>query len=212
MSLLNANFTMCFRDVYTIEPNIFSEMEMSTTDRLDALIGMLKAKYDIYEISAETIPEFKIFLTNMFNQWVFYYEQMLDAYEEEFDWKLGDVDSSNMTFTDDNTRTLTPRAVYTTTSTPGVVSTTEDYDLPRSTATESRPASKSVTTPMGNDVTTSGGTDGTDTVVDDGEKTETGSRSHVNLVEQRDKFLKAVRNLYMEFADKFKPCFMDMYA
>ena len=209
--MLNAKFTMCFKDVYTIDPNLFDEMEMSSVDRLTNLIKMLKAKYDIYEISAETIPEFKLFLTNTFNQWVFYYEQMLDAYEEEFDWKLGDVESVDITHDNDNTRTITPRAQVTTTTTPGVTSTTEDYDLPRSTSTENRPSSKSVVTPTGYDTVTSGGVEGEDTVVDDGTRTKQGTRSHVNLVEQREKFLKAIRNLYSEFADKFKPCFLDMF-
>lgn len=210
--MLNAQFTMCFKDVYTEAPNVLDGIVMSTTTRTTQLVDMLKAKYDVYEISGETIPEFQLFLTNTFNQWVSYYEQMLDAYEEEFDWKLGDVETPNITYGNDTTRVVTPRVKTRTTNTEGIVTTTEDYDLPRSTTTENRPSSKTVVTPSaGQNITENESIAGTDTIHDEGERTETGTRARVNLVQQREKFLKTIRNLYAEFADKFKPCFLDMY-
>lgn len=209
--LLNAQYTMCFVDAYALDPTLFDDMEMSTDERKNALVKMLKSKYNIYEIAGETLQEFKLFLTNKFNQWVFYYEQLLDAYEQEFDWKDGDVEDVDMVYTNDATRVVTPRTQAKTTSTPGVINTREDYDLPRSTSSENRPSSKTVTTPSGQDVTIAGSISGEDTIEDDGTRTEKGKRGRVNLVEQREKYLKAVRNLYMDFAEKFKPCFLDMY-
>lgn len=188
--MLNAVFTMCFKDVKEIAPHVLDNIQMSTPARTKALTLALSARYDIYEIAGETIPEFQLFLTNTFNQWVFYFEQLLDAYEQEFDWRLGDVETLDITHGTDMTRVMSP----------AIVTTTENYDLPRSSTSESRPSSKTISTPSG-----------TDTVEDDGERTEQGTRSLVNLVKQRMDFMRSVRNLYADFAEKFKPCFLSMF-
>ena len=45
--------------------------------------------WDAYEISGETIGEFKMFLLDTFNLHKDYYEEMLDNYEKEFDYTTG---------------------------------------------------------------------------------------------------------------------------
>lgn len=209
--MLNANFTMCFKDVYEQYPTVLDDIQMSTDSRTELLVEMLKSRFDIYEIAGETISEFKLFITNKFKSYVKYYEEMLDAYEEEFDWKLGNVDTLNLADTDGNTRTVTPASVRYAYTEPRTDSTSEDYDLPRQATSENRPSSKTVSRDSEVRVET-GYVSGNDTIVDTGGKTHTGTRSNVNLVEQRTKFMSSVRNLYSEFADKFTPCFLQIYA
>ena len=210
MGMLNAKYTMCFKDVYTIKPSIFNDMMMSTTARTDKLIGMLKAKYDLYEISGETIQEFQLFLTNKFLQYVDYYEQLLNAYDAEFDWQDGDVETFDLTEEHDDTSTLTPRTKRETTVTPQNDATSDEYDLPRSASAENRPSGRTISRDS-TVKTESQVTEGTDEVHDVKEKTNTGNRKLVNLVEQRKKYLDSVRNLYLEFADRFKPCFIQIF-
>ena len=187
--MLNAKYTMCYHDVLQLYPDVVEGVLLDTPARTKALRDMIYAKFFNWEIAGETIPEFKLFLTTKCNQYAAYYIEMLDGYEIEFDWKKGYQTSDTTEGSHDVTKTFTPRAKYEETTEPGVTMTTEDYDLPRSTATESRPSSKSVSTPSGSTTVTTEGVDGNDTTRDAGTDSTTTTRTGVNLVEQRKKYL-----------------------
>ena len=84
---------------------------------------------------------------------------------------------------DGDKRTLeyTPRAEY----------ENKLYDLPRSEASIDRPTTRS----------RNGGVEGKDTT----------EETKVNAVEQKAKWLMLIRNLWDEFAEKFKSCFIELF-
>lgn len=65
------------------------------------------------------------------------------------------------------------------------------YDLPRSEANIDRPTTRA----------RNGGVEGKDTT----------EETKVNAVEQKAKWLMLIRNLWDEFAEKFKPCFIELF-
>ena len=213
--MLNANFTMCFKDVTILAPDIMDNLTMSTESRTNSLHSMLHAVYDNKEISGETIPEFQLFLEMKFKQYKDYYEELLDIYESQINWQGGEILTIEDDTTNTRTRVYTPRAEYRTEETfePSVTTTTTNYDLPRSASTENHPTTKSTTSPSGSNVSTTytGGTSGTDTTADSDTGSLSRESSRVNLVEQKRKMLDLLRNVYKEFADKFRACFLDLY-
>lgn len=209
--MLNAEFTMCYKDVIEQYPDVLENIVMDTTEHTSKLRDMLAAKWSIYEISGETIPEFKLFLECKFNQYKDYYVEMLGAYETEINWINGLITSTNLSEAGTDNKDYTPGAVYETETSPGVSITDENYDLPRSASSENRPSSKTVSTPSGSDVRTVTPTGGTDNTLSTVSRNVITSMTRADQIEQRDKYLKSIRSLYAEFADKFKPCFLDIY-
>ena len=212
MQMLNADFTMCYKDVLRIYPNVTENISFGTSEQTKKLLDMLYSKYAIYEISGETIQEFKLYLENKFNQYKDYYLEMISAYETQVEWLDGLITQDTYDLHDTSDEKYTPGVIMRTTDSPGVTMTDEHYDLPRSSSSENRPSSRDVSTPSGSTTRTVEpvGTNNNDTYkkVDKG---GTVTRTHADQVEQRDKYLKSIRNLYSEFADKFKPCFLDMW-
>ena len=209
---LKANYTMCYKDVLERCPHLLDNIVWDTPEHTQKLKEMLYAKYFNWEIAGETIQEFQLFMETKFNQYADYYAELLNAYDEAFDWKDGDVETDNYGVSKGNTRVFTPRTKYQEEVTPEVVTTTENYDLPRSSASENRPSSKAVSTPTGSTTTTTEGLEGEDTTTDAGNESHTGSRKRVNLVEQRRLYIENIRNVYAEFAEKFAVCFCNLFA
>lgn len=210
--MLSADYTMCLHDVLVLDPNLFDFVEMDTTEHSQKLIDMIKAKWNIYEISGETIPEFKLFMVNKFNQYKDYYIEKINAYEIQIRWLDGEINKDTYNLTEESDENYTPQVEYTTTDTPGVTMTDEHYDLPRSSSTENRPSSRDVSTPTGS-TTRTVKPDGThhDNTWKEHTKSGTVESTRSDQIDQRDKYLNSIRSLYAEFAEKFKPCFLDMY-
>ena len=182
--LLNAIYTMSLKDCLEIDPTCLDGIAWDDSDRTQALKDMVVAKFYNWEISGETIPEFKLFIKYKFEQYKDYYEEMLDAYETQINFLDGDKRTTE--YEDDSV--LTPRAQY----------ESVNYDLPRSDTSINRPTSKS----------TNGGVSGTDTTHAEGARTTKGG----NVIELKKNYLNMIRNLYEEFASKFKPCFIELWS
>lgn len=209
--MLNAVYTMCYKDVLEIAPSLLDDIVWDTTEHTDKLKEMIYAKFFNYEISGETIPEQKLFMKAKFDEYKDYYSELLSAYEHEIEWLDGIITSEEYSGSNENTKTFTPRSKYQTTDTPAVVNTTEEYDLPRSASSENRPSSKRVTTPSGTATSVSEGVDGNDQTKDDGSASHSITRKMGNPIEQKKEYLKLIRSVYSEFADKFKPCFLTLF-
>lgn len=210
--MLNANYTICYKDVLEIAPDILDNIVWDTTEHTTKLKDMIYSKFFNYEISGETIQEFKLFMEAKFNQYKDYYAELLRTYEVSFDWRDGDVEIEDLETVTDGTKDFTPRTKYRETTTPGVVVTNEDYDLPRSSSSENHPSGKTVSTPTGTNIVETEGLDGKDTTKDDITVTGDNTRKRVNLVKQRKWYMESIRNVYEEFADKFEPCFCQLFA
>lgn len=82
---------------------------------------------------------------------------------------------------DKRTQAYTPRAEY----------ENKLYDLPRSESNIDRPTTRA----------RNGGVSGTDTTIE----------TKVNAVEQKAKWLMLIQNIWDEFAEKFRPCFIELF-
>ena len=206
-------YTMQLQEALSVDPSLMDGVGWNDNenDRDSILKQMIIDKFWNWEIAGETLGEEKLFLTHKFGE---YYKEMLDAYEAEIEWLDGQITVEEYDEENGNTREFTAGVVIKTTDTPGAVHTTEDYDLPRSATTENRPSSKSVSTPSGNDTRVVGpdATSDKDVTEDTGSKGFDRTVKSGNPIEQKEKMLKMIRNLYSEFADRFKVCFLDLWS
>lgn len=92
MSLENssAKYTMTLHDYLKIDNEWFdTHMTMSNSDRTANFRKALTAMWGIYEISAETVGQFRIYLSDTFAIWCDYYDKMIDTYERDYDFESG---------------------------------------------------------------------------------------------------------------------------
>ena len=259
--MLNAVYTMTYKDALEIDPTLLNGIVWDTPEHTSKLKEMIYAKYAIYEISGETIPEQRLFMENKFLQYKDYYAEMLEAYETSIAWLDGEITSHSESSefgetatetTDDSTElthghtetdggsdtnTIQREITETTTTERTEEVTTTLFDLPRSASTENHPSRITKEKPDGEpNVTTVAPSDGEDTsTVDYGhtlthggkdttdrdisvEKSKSGDNSRqattkvADLITQKERYLKLIRNLYAEFADRFSPCFLTLFS
>ena len=85
-----SKYTMTFYEFCDMYDDWLTQtLVMSTPSRSSALISALKHRWNIYEISGETIDEFKLFLKDTFEYEKKYYEDLITEYDKEFDYRLG---------------------------------------------------------------------------------------------------------------------------
>ena len=97
MSSPYAKYTMTFKEFLQDDINLAwfeSSIVMSDTDRTQRIQTAIKSMWDAYEISGETIGEFKMFLLDTFTLHKDYYEDMITNYDKEFDYTTGIVRTS----------------------------------------------------------------------------------------------------------------------
>lgn len=68
---------------------VASNIAMSTTDRTNFLLEALRHMWEYYEISGETIGEFKMFFKDTFELHKAYYEEMITNYDKTFAYENG---------------------------------------------------------------------------------------------------------------------------
>lgn len=203
MEMLYSFGTLTLHDVLLIEPTLFENMEMSSSDRTEKFINQFKAKYNTKSIGAETIPLFKMWIENKFNEILPYYEDLLTTYEKEIDFEDGikmhrEVNDSNINeTTNDNSNTT--------------VNTSDDtgksYDLPNKQSVgyltkQGELSNYSTHNSIDNRHEQQGF---------EGNKIED-VKGNVNVIDQREKALKYIRNIYDRMCEEFKDCFALIYA
>lgn len=170
--MLDAKYTETFLDFQANNPSMLERViVMSTTERSNKLIEMLKAKYNIYEIACPNESLFVQYLKDTFNEHKDYYEELLDTYDKKYD-----IDDLNKRIVESE---ITPNLVE------------EHIDLPRTSPAVEKPTTKDV----------SKGTSST-------ESTTTDMSSLISLKTQ---YMRQVRNVYSEFANRFAECFLQVF-
>lgn len=212
MSSLNAVYTMCFKDALEIAPDLMDDIVWDNGEHTMKLRDMIYSKFYNYEIAGETLPEQRLFMKTKFDAYKDYFLEYINAYETEITWLDGIISSETGSNSGTKNKTFTPRASYTTTTTPGVVTTTDEYDLPRSEATNNRPSSRVVSTPSGSNTSTTTGIGGNDITLDTDSSSHSITKKSGNPIEQKASYMQLLRSVYSEFADKFKACFITLYT
>jgi len=174
MSSPMANETITYKHFTQDELNVAwlnSSLVMSTEERTQKLLLSIASMWNPYEISGETIGEFKMFMLDTFNEHKQYYEEMLTAYEKEFDYK----DATKRKVTNKGT----DKSVH--------------VELPNKKIDE----------------------DDIYAYPNDGDKRTLDSTNEVEdgalFLRAKREYLRQVRNLYNEFAYKFKDCFIHVF-
>lgn len=198
-----AKYTIVFADVLKLRPTILENIVMDTSEHTASIQAMLKSRYYNYEIAGETMGEFQEMLEMRFNQVKDYYIELLEGYETKINMLDGRKTTREYTETRDINGSSNNSNVQKSSSTSNNVYT----DLPRSSSTEERPTNKTAIT---NSDDNSINNDNQYSTKDTTSRTATitGVDSQVEL---KEKYLKIIRNIWLEFADELKPCFLQLY-
>lgn len=83
---LKPTTTETFLEFQENNPNALEDiLVMSTTDRTNKLVEMVKSMWNVYEISAPSEALFVQYLKDTFNEHKDYYEEVLDTYDKKYD-------------------------------------------------------------------------------------------------------------------------------
>lgn len=169
----NAKYTITFLEFVSEYSAWFSaSIVMSSSARTTNIQNALKNKWNFYEISGETIGEMKQMILDTFNYWKQYYEDMLNAYDREFDYTTGITRTVRDAGSEQGIHVELPNKQ---------ISATDIYAYP----------------------------DDANKVEHDNTVTTT---DNTRYLEMRQKYMRQIRNLYNEFADKFYDCFIHVFG
>lgn len=175
--------TLTLFDALDLYPDLLDNLKLNNEEQTNKFIEMFKSKYNFYEIGGETIPLFKRFIEDTFDTFKDYYQQLINEYEKEFNYLDGYIESyeSEYSYKDDSD-----------------ISRNNDFiDLPNKITT--------------NEYITNKERFSTDFLSNRTGTNKNTKKGNVNILEQKKKYLDYIRNLYSEFADKFKTCFVLVY-
>lgn len=187
--------TMTLHDALKVDPTLLDFVSLSTDEQIAKFKDMFKARWDIYEIGGETIPLSKRFFDNKFRQWKDYYQELINDYENKINYLNGIVSNETHTenYTGDGTRGKTDNANRNSTY----------VDLPNRTTTSNYATNKDDTS---EEIISS------QTYEDNHDRTlEISKTGDVNILDQKIKYQKYLRNVYLEFVERFADCFALIY-
>ena len=203
MEMLYSYASITLRDALIEDETLLDNLQMSTSDRTQSFVKQFKAMYNTKSIGAETIPLFKIWIENKFQEVLPYYEDLLTVYEKELDYDSGINihtvinDSSIVESQNDNSNTTVDVGN----------GKQDEYDLPnRNSIGYLTKENKSEGSMTHNSIDNRHTTEGSQ-----GNKISD-TTGNVNVVEQREKALKYIRNIYNQMCMEFKDCFSLIYA
>lgn len=95
-----AYMSISVRDAYIADPTLFDECVLNTEERTNRFKEMFLAQWGIYSIGSETIPMFKVWVTNTFKLHYKQYEELLDWQETQIEMLSGGSYEDNTTYID----------------------------------------------------------------------------------------------------------------
>lgn len=193
--------TMELNEALRIDPTILTQMTMNSQETTLAFQEMFKNTYYWHEIASETLPRFKLLVEQTFLKYKDYYEKALEIYNSDVDWKAGWLTAINEITSSSDKRNET----NTYNGTQNGNNNQTNIDLPNYSGTGT-PSSK-VETEVSNSISSTKNYN-TDNIT--GRNFEH-NKSSVNVLDERSKALSQVRNILLEFVEKFKFCFVLIY-
>lgn len=182
-NLLYAKYTMLLYDLLQDDPTFLDFMQLDTNQHTEKFHKIFAAKWGMHEIGGETPEQFKIFLQQDFELHRDYYIEKINMYEKEFNLTDGVV--STITSSNENTKS-------------GSVQNQEtQYGLPNKDTSNRYPTSKS---DMHNSRDLTENDSFSQTI-----------KGQLPTYEIKERALATIRNIYDEFAERFKECFILLY-
>ena len=199
MNNMYAKYTETFHDFLIANPSFLgSTITMSSTIRTDKLKNALVSEFNLYEIGGETEEMFMTMFADVFNQWKDYYEERITAYEKQYDYTTGNrrrtVKQSTIGTEGTQDGNESSNNKHTDIELPNKV-VSEDYEgypnaINKDVASGNNHREYENETNLNDEVTT---------YFDD------------EFLDLKNKYLAQLRNIYLEFAKKFKECFILIY-
>lgn len=209
--MVEAKYTMLYRNWLVANPELspltnYGELLLSymseslfTSDMASDMVNMLASVYRYYECGTDDYDEMLQFMKDTFDEYKDYYYELITNYKKEYDYALNNkrvITKSDKLNMEGNTQ----------------VSNEQDgsnirYDLPNKVVAESNWRS-----------TPSDITDSKDSSVNNKDYTNETTRDSTTttdfnneFIDLKNKYINQIRNLYREFAMKFKDCFYQVY-
>lgn len=183
-----AYVSMTLNDALKIDENFLEDLTLSTTEQTNKLIEMFKSKWDIYEIAGETLEFSKRLIKDKWYTIKDYYQELINDYENKINYLKGYVSTTTITKDDEETYKF------------GRKVESSNIDLPNKTTSGTYVSSKNIVENSNSDVVNR---DNVETITKDGD---------VNILEQKMKYQKYLRNVYLECVEQFKDCFAQIYG
>lgn len=234
-SIFEANYTITLQKAIEKDPTLLNGIVFSQQAYTTAFKNALIDRFAIYELCTDELDEFKILLNNRFNLNKEWFERALDKYYEQLDETQGYVynktsttgttssgsGSSNATINEEN-------SIDTTSSNTGSGSSTNDkstthIELPMKQTQSEYPNDKLNEDGDSTYSETNSSTENKDysSDISDARSYEQENESQesfneqrsggVNVIDQRERMLKYIKNKYYEFTDYFKSLFIMLY-
>ena len=199
MSNMYAKYTQTFHDFLKDNPTFLDDViTFEDNERKEKLKVALTSEFNLYEIGGETDEMFKIMFEDTFKQYKDYYNERITAYEKQYDYTLGN-----------RRRTMKTSAINTKGEQFGIEGSDNKHteiELPNKqvsrdyegypNAINTDKSESQARKDYSNDTTLN---DEVTTIFDD------------EFLDLKRKYMEQLRNIYLEFAKKFKECFILIY-
>ena len=234
-SMFEANYTITLQKAIEKDPTLLNGIVFSKTAYTTAFKNALIDRFLIYELCTDELDEFKTLLNNRFNLNKEWFERALDKYYEELDETLGyayskssttentsnieDTSTDSTTINDSSTKSINQSS----SNTEHTDNLTTNIELPNRATSGEYPSSKidvdtgrtysdtgiqNTTQSYDSDASRNGSASRNAEGNENFEETRTGG---VNVIDQRERMLKYIKNKYYEFTDYFKSLFIMLY-
>ena len=233
--LFEAKFTKLFKDVLEDNPDLLENISFTNPEYTQGFIDVFVNRFNIYEICTDDDEEFKELLEYNFNMNKEYFERTLDKYFQELDETLGYAyhkeytlnkdyssnvqienslsgeNTTNYSSTDDATESNDTNTSLVNIELPNRP-TTSEYPNFKSNTDEEKSMTRNLESSGNQSDITETTVNGNNTQTDDTNETfEEDRTGGINVIDQRERMLKYIKNIYYEFTEKFKHLFMFIY-
>lgn len=188
--------TMTLKDAIDRDEHFLDFLSLGTSAQTTALKNMFIAVWDIYELGGETMYFTQRMMINKFNSIKEYYQNLINAYETQLDYQDGIKSIVQFDVGDRGSVQRSGSDTY--------QNENQKIDLPNRSTTGEYISNKD----KDNGSTTYGKREEYIDVKDH----KTTTTGNVNVIEQREKYLKYLRNIYYEMVYEFKPCFAMIFG
>lgn len=179
-----ATYTMCYYDFINKYPNAFDNLHVGDNDFMSKFWGMFNSYWTEYEINGETIPLFIMRVSNTFISICDYWHNKITTYEKQLIYEEGIKE----TYEEINKDTEITEGI----------NNTNYIDLPNKISSNEYISNK-----------TNNSINGSTSNDRNKKYNKTGG---VNVIDQREKYLKYLNNMFLDFVKEFKGCFIQLYT
>ena len=192
--------TMTLYDVLIEDPTLLDDLQFETELQTSLFKQAFISRYNLYDIGGETIPLFKLMIKGKFDLNKNYYQQLINEYAKTINYEDGYKEIETINEENDSTGTSNQDSE-------GITANKRTfYDLPYKQTNE-----RYATNETFDDNTSNVNTQGRYSSNDNKNITKTRT-GNVNVLEQKIKYMKFIRDIYRDFVEEFRECFSLIYG